>query len=78
MSTPVEYHYLVLLGASKELFLGTFRHAFHQYFEGLAYILGIALSRELVLKFNHFVQTTDLHVFGYIIGQMLGSIRTRV
>ena len=77
MSASVEYYYFVLLGATEELFFRALRHAFHHHFEHLAYILGVAFGRELVLKLDDFVQTTDFHFFWNVIRQMLRRISAR-
>ena len=71
MIATVEYHDFILLGATEELFFRTLGYTFYHYFEYLTYILGIAFSREVVLEFDDFIQSTDFDFFRNVIRQVL-------
>ena len=75
MITPVEDNDFVLRSAAEELLAGAFACSLDQYLEGLAHIAAVALGREFVLQGNHLVQTAELHLFGYVIGQVARGVR---
>ena len=74
MCTPVEYYHPILLCTSYKLLAGTFGNSFYQHFISLANATGVRLGRQTILQSDNLIQPTYLHLFRYIIRQMLGSI----
>lgn len=70
----VKDHYLVLLGASEQLFSGLLRKPFDEYLKSLAYVPLVALLGELILKIDHALQSVELYLFRYVVFEFLCSI----
>ena len=72
--TFVEDDHFVLLGPPAKLFATAFAGAFYQDFTQPSFFATVGLGRVLVLNLNEFVQSANLHLFGNIVGKMLGGV----
>ena len=70
----VEHDDLVLAVAAKELLFAAVRLAFHQHFEGLAYLLAVVFEGYLPLQGDNLFQPAGLLGIGHIVLQVLGGV----
>ena len=77
MRTSVEHHHTVLLRTAEQLVARTLGDSFHKHFIRFTDATLVGFGRQTVLQSDNLVQATDFHLFGHIIFEMLGRIRSR-
>ena len=75
--TSVEHHHTVLLRTTEQLVARTLGNTFHKHLIRFTDATLVGLGRQTVLQSNNLIQPADFHLFGHIIFEMFGSIRSR-
>ena len=77
MRTPIEHYDAVLLRATEQLVARTLGDSFHKHFVSFSDATLVGLSRQAILQSDNLIQAADFHIFGHIVFEMFGSIRSR-